>query len=86
MLTAVFGLPLKPVYKSRFVRPCHVNVTEREVARAPLLTQVSGWAHAGIIESRTLTVASILAVHLQTGILVDFTVSACTNTRTERVL
>lgn len=46
----------------------------------PVLTQVSRWAGTRHIESCSLTAASILAVHLQTWILVDFTVSACTHT------
>lgn len=50
-----------------------------------VLTQVSRWAGTGNIQSCTLTVASILAVHLQTWVLVDFTVSACTQRERERV-
>ena len=45
----------------------------------PVLTQVSRLAGAGNVESGTLAATSILAVHLQTRILVDFTVSACTH-------
>lgn len=41
------------------------------------LTQVSSSADAGGVESRTLTATSILAVNLQTRILVDFTMFAC---------
>lgn len=44
------------------------------------LTQVTRWAGTGSIESCALTAASVLAMHLQTWILVDFTVSACTHT------
>lgn len=41
-----------------------------------LIPQVSRWAGTGNVDSCALTVASILAAHLQTWILVDFTVSA----------
>lgn len=44
------------------------------------LTQVSRWAGTGSVESCALAVASVLAVRRQTGVLVDFTVSACTHT------
>lgn len=53
---------------------------------ALVLTEVSRWAGTGSVESCTLTAASILAAHLQTWILVDFTVSACTQANRERVI
>lgn len=48
--------------------------------KLPVLTQESRWAGTGSIESCTFTAATVLAVHTQTWILVDFTVSACTHT------
>lgn len=41
-----------------------------------LVPLVSRWAGTGGIKSCALTAASVQAVHLQTWILVDFTVSA----------
>lgn len=49
--------------------------------RMSVLTQVSGWTNTGSINSSAVTVASVVAVHFQTRICVDFTVSTCTHTR-----
>ena len=51
------------------------------LSKLPVFTQVSRWAGTGSIESCTFTAATVLAVHTQTWILVDFTVSACTCTQ-----
>lgn len=50
-----------------------------------VLTQVSRWTNTGSIKPSTVTIASVVAVHFQTWIFVDFTVSTCTHTHAYRI-